>query len=213
MENNKNNPELKSKSFICFHCSTLAQMEWEKLGIKDEEDYFSSYTNLWLAECVNCKEFSIWYKKKVLFPDYVSLQTPEPDEDLPDDLKVDFEEARKIVNDSPRGASALLRLVIQKLMKHLGEKGNNINEDIGNLVKNGLDPEVQKASDIIRVIGNQSVHPGQIDISDDSDTAKKLFLIINYVVKTMISPKKIIKKFYDNLPESNLNQINKRDNN
>ena len=49
----------------------------------------------------------------------------------------------------------------------MGEKGKDINTDIGNLVKKGLPIKVQESLDILRVIGNEAVHPGQLDLKDD----------------------------------------------
>ena len=141
-----------------------------------------------------------------------SGNAPLPNNDLPEDIKKDFEEARSIVNSSPRGAAALLRLCIQKLCKDLGEKGENINDDISNLVKKGLPIKIQKSLDIVRVIGNNSVHPGVIDIKDDQETANKLFHLINLIVDVMISQPKEIDKIYDDLPEKDKEAINKRNN-
>jgi hypothetical protein len=141
-----------------------------------------------------------------------SGNAPLPNIDLPEDIETDFEEARSIVNNSPRGAAALLRLCVQKLCINLGGKGKNINEDISILVKNGLPVKIQQALDIVRVIGNSAVHPGLIDIQDNQEIANKLFHLINLIAEVMISQPKEINKVYDNLPEKDKKSIEKRDN-
>lgn len=124
---------------------------------------------------------------------------PSPNPDLPELIQVDFQEARQIVIHSPRGAAALLRLSIQKLSKHLGEKGKNINNDIASLVKKGLPVKVQKALDTVRVVGNNAVHPGQLDLKDDTETASSLFSLVNIICDVMITQPKEVDKLYDEL--------------
>jgi len=136
---------------------------------------------------------------------------PLPNPDLPDDIKVDYEEARSIVSLSARGAAALLRLAIQKLCKCLGEKGENLNTDIAGLIKKGLPSKVQKALDIVRVIGNNAVHPGQIDLKDDSQAAGNLFELVNLIAEVMITQPKHVDELYEGLPEDQREAIVKRD--
>ena len=133
----------------------------------------SSVHNLYISKCFNCKKIAVWVHDNIFFPP--EKQGVQPNQDLNDEIIKDFEEARSIVGLSPRGAAALLRLCIQKLCAHLGEKGKNIDDDIASLVAKGLNPLVQQSLDIVRVIGNEAVHPGLIDLNDDRDTANRLF--------------------------------------
>ncbi|MEK4195998.1 DUF4145 domain-containing protein [Paenibacillus sp. FSL L8-0323] len=136
---------------------------------------------------------------------------PLPHTDMPEAVSTDFNEARNIVNHSPRGAAALLRLVLQKLMIELGESGKDINKDIGSLVNKGLPEEIQQALDIVRVIGNESVHPGELDLRDDQETALQLFELINFIIEERISRKKRISSLFSRLPEGKLKGIEARD--
>lgn len=106
---------------------------------------------------------------------------------MPSEIRAHFEEAREIFFLSPRGAAALLRLAVQKLCAVLGESGENINDDIASLVGKGLPVKVQQALDTLRVIGNDAVHPGQIDLNDNRDIAASLFELLNIIIDEMIS--------------------------
>lgn len=165
--------------------------------------------NVSISRCFSCKKDSAWLHKHLLHPTTSSEFTPN--EDLNFDIKQDFLEATKIINYSARGAAALLRLCIQKLCIQLGEKGKNINADIASLVKKGLDPKLQKALDIVRITGNNAVHPGQIDLKDDKNTAVQLFNLINLVADTMISQPKHINELFEKLPSDAKEAIEKRD--
>lgn len=117
---------------------------------------------------------------------------PLPVDDMPEDVKKDFTEARNIVDLSPRSASALLRLALRKLINELGAKEGNLDEKIEDFVSKKLSVNIQQALDSVRVIGNDAIHPGQIDSRDDADTAACLFELTNAIVEVMIAkPKKI----------------------
>jgi inactivated superfamily I helicase len=102
-------------------------------------------------------------------------------------------------------------LAIQKLCKHLGQSGANINDDIKALVTNGLDVRVQRALDAVRVIGNEAVHPGQLDLRDDRSTAESLFRLLNLIVEKTISEPKHVDEVYALIPQSKRDAIAKRD--
>jgi len=135
---------------------------------------------------------------------------PLPSEDMPEDIQKDFSEARSVVNSSSRAAAALLRLSLQKLMVDLGEKGKNLNDDVASLVKKGLPEKIQKALDSVRVIGNNAVHPGQIDLRDNETIAIALFELINIVIENTITQRKKVEGIFNKIPESAKEQIKKR---
>ncbi|MCH8269720.1 MAG: DUF4145 domain-containing protein [Planctomycetes bacterium] len=130
---------------------------------------------------------------------------------MPDDALKDYSEAAEVVACSPRAAAALLRLSVQRLCVHLGGDGKNLNDDIGQLVaEKRLHPTIQQSLDVVRVIGNGMVHPGQI-ADDSAKTVSKLFGLINVVVNQTISAEKEVQAQFEDLPEDKKLQIQKRD--
>jgi hypothetical protein len=164
--------------------------------------------NVFISQCFNCSKPAIWVHDRLVFPP--ARSGTAPNQDMPEDILQDYEEARAILNLSPRGAAALLRLCVQKLCKHLGEKGANINDDIANLIRKGLDPMIGEALDAVRVIGNEAVHPGSMDLNDDRNTAAELFDVVNAIADHTISNPKRLKAIYDRLPADKRKQIDER---
>jgi len=63
----------------------------------------------------------------------------------------------------------------------------------------------------VRVIGNEAVHPGTIDLRDDRTTANKLFKLVNFIAHKMITEPREIDEIYGSLPEDKKDGIRKRD--
>lgn len=165
--------------------------------------------NLFLSQCYHCDKVAIWVYSSLVYPPL--RHGADPNQDLPEDVLRDYEEARSILDLSPRGAAALLRLSIQKICKFLGETGKNIDADIASLVSKGLNPLVKKSLDVVRVIGNEAVHPGTMDLKDDRDTATTLFCLVNVIAEQMITHPKTINAMYDKLPDGKKDAIDARD--
>jgi hypothetical protein len=203
-------PDFRLDGFNCPFCHAFSKQTWGFPARIVASSNYGDDINFAICRCDRCGEFSTWINQKLVYPP--SLTAPPPNPDIPEDIKSDFEEARAILSNSPRGASALLRLAIQKLCAFLGEKGKNINDDISSLVKKGLPIKVQQALDIVRVVGNNSVHPGQIDLKDDLETANTLFGLVNLIADVMITQPKHVEELYKTIvPETQREAINKRD--
>lgn len=202
-------PQFNELQFHCPHCHVFASQVWEDL----QWDRYGKRipTPIRSSTCVHCNQPSYWLEARLVSP----AESPvEPaDTELPADCLTDYNEARDIVAQSPRGATALLRLVLQKLMVHLGESGKHINDDIKALVAKGLPVVVQQALDVCRVVGNNAVHPGELDVNDTPETAHQLFRMINFIVNDRIARPKQIQALYARLPQGAKDAIVKRDNN
>ncbi len=222
-------PKFEVRAFNCPHCNVYAKQDWfyePQIPVELSDLQKPRFAGASISECEMCGRIAVWdsqivghdesgkytqpiWEGKMVFP--MTSNAPLPNDDMPDDIKMDYNEARTIAAVSPRGAAALLRLCIQKLMPVLGEKGKNLDQDIGALVKKGLNPQIQMALDNVRVIGNEAVHPGVMDVNDNLEIVLTLFDLLNYIIEQMISIPKKNRDLFANLPERKLGAIAKRD--
>ena len=212
-------PEFGEEAFHCPHCNVYAHHNWLEIdaffyegGIQSDlaKQFYHLNLSYQPARCSHCNNDSLWLTdtNKMIYP--LVSTAPMPNEDLPDDIKEDFNEARAIAQLSPRGAAALLRLCLQKLCEHFGKKSMRIDKAIEELVKEGISLEVQQALDIVRLVGNNAVHPGAIDLKENIETVNYLFDFINLIAQEMITNPKNRKAFLESLPQKHQSIIEKR---
>ena len=208
-------PDPDKDAFTCPHCGTLATQHVEYNVVRTERR--PTYS----GRCTICKKDMLWVRQfhvvnetprhtdVMVYPSVFT--TPAPNEDLSEDVRADYEEARSVFNASPRSAAALLRLAIQKLCKELGEPGKNINDDIASLVQKGMSPLIQQAMDTVRIAGNESVHPGELDLNDNQEVALGLFELVNIIAMDRLTTPRMVREMYELMPEAKRQAVEQRD--
>ncbi|HGO6129342.1 TPA: DUF4145 domain-containing protein [Burkholderia cepacia] len=200
--------EFREDQFNCVHCGVFSSQHWQSFQWRPQNTLVVHQK--WdVCTCLHCGKHSYWYDEKMIIPTTSNVSSPH--EDFPAGPRGDYDEARDIFGRSPRAAVALLRLALQKLLKEIGKKGANINDDIAALVKDGLSPHVQQALDYCRVVGNNAVHPGEISLDDTPEMGVVLFEMLNLIVEQLIAQPKRVESYYAALPESARAAIEKRD--
>jgi len=121
--------------------------------------------NLHISNCHSCNGFALWVGDRLVFPTTLD-RTPELVEE-------DIEEAAAILNKSPRGATALMRVCIQQLVPLLKRNGSNLDNYVSSLVRKGLEVEIQQSMEVLEVLRS---NPAQLTNSSDSQEDKKIAL-------------------------------------
>jgi len=217
-------PTILADSFHCGFCGVLTTQLWTQLGYMGyaTERWARVQDNDWsFAACARIvgktRSGSTRRTEKALRCGRRPPASRLPHIDMPKAVADEYSEAANIVGRSPRGACALLRLGVQVLMGSdelttaYGTRGKNLDDDIATLVKQGLNVMVQQALDSVRVIGNNAVHPLELDLRDDRETATMLFQCLNTIVEQMIEQPRRMGELYSRLPQGARDAIAKRD--
>ncbi|WP_284506464.1 DUF4145 domain-containing protein [Caballeronia sp. GAWG1-5s-s] len=94
---------------------------------------------------------------------------------------------------------------------HSVRPGDSINAQIGDLVKQGMPAQIQQALDVVRVVGNNAVHPGKMDPEDVAEISASLFALVNLIVEDRITRPKMVADVFAALPEGARKAIDRRD--
>lgn len=220
-------PEFKKPSFSCPTCLAIAEMTWvDAVYAMESRGHTALFggTRIYAAICRPNACVSLWASPGssgnhhrtavMIYPE--KSAAPLPNKDLPPDATTLFNEARSVLQRSPRAAAALLRMCAEDLVNFLTpeKKSGTLNDRIGYLVKErDLPQNIQRALDSLRVIGSDAVHVmGEIIREDDQSTALKLFPLVNAIAYSMITQKNEIDRIYETkVPKTKREAIDRRD--
>jgi hypothetical protein len=116
----------------------------------------STYETLYLAKCTECEQVVLSLNSKMIFP--LSSSRGTCPEEVPYNLKNDYEEACFVEPLSKKAAAALSRRCLQNLLHEEGFKDRDLNAEIDLAIKK-LPSHLSSAIDAIRHVGNYAAHP------------------------------------------------------
>ncbi|WP_137292694.1 DUF4145 domain-containing protein [Nocardioides dongxiaopingii] len=198
-------PEFKSEAFHCPLCDVYADQRWHQLFTQA-----TGYLPKYIAVCGYCRDHSMWTGEPgpvMIWP--AGFGGPVAAENMPETVLSVYNEARSVINLSPRAASALLRLALEGLLTSLYPDAGNLNATIGAAKAAGLPETIVQAMDVLRFRGNASIH--ELNREDTPETAASLATILNLVVERLITEPKQIAEMHAKLPATVLAAIERRD--
>ena len=124
-----------------------------------------------------------------------------PNDDMSDEQKQLFNEAKDIFDISPKAAGALLRSVIERILRDKFPEysqsclGTILGKD---KVKNELDSELIGLCNACKLIGNDAAHSSLIIYEDESkQEVELLFRLINAIAEKLLSQPREYKELLD----------------
>lgn len=203
-------PAFQQTAFDCPYCGAYAHQNWASVyyAISGSSSY-AHYELARFSQCSRCREFGWWRGREMIYPG--ERFGPQPHEDMPGSVRALYEEAREVGTVSKRSAAALLRLALQILIDEIEPGSGSINDKVAALVRSGLDPQVQQAMDTVRIVGNNAVHPGQIDLDDEPEWVPVLFVLLNLIVEQVVSRPRQVADLFAALPATAQAQVARRD--
>jgi hypothetical protein len=222
--------------FTCPHCNGNTGQNWKSIRVYKYQSIDQEISMIIkTANCHVCKKCSVWVNdyKPIMETIHNKLtdQTttggtipvaissvmcyplakvgPVAPDDLPNDLKIDYEEARSVASISPRSAAALLRLITEKICNDMVGESGSLDTKIQKLEKMGLAESTANVLHTLRCFGNEAVHPGEIDLTDGIEIVTALFSLIDNIVTKLITEPRKENELFDLIPDSKKDAIQK----
>jgi len=176
----------------CKHCgnktshsilSEVEETEFVEVEEYGEIDFELTYL---FTQCNNCNKFSLYV---IVDKDLETAKTLYPyenelNQNVPKEIKNAFSEALKVKKISKYAFVILIRRSLELITKEQNAIGNNLATRILYLGNNGVLPKkITEMADLIRLLGNESVHESDIDINEfDLNILEDFFVaIVDYI--------------------------------
>lgn len=177
----------------CPHCSIYRQWKWDCFAQR-----YNSYGDFvpfgYSAYCDNCKNYVIYYDKKLIYPKNNLLIKPNILFDNYQKSKKLFLEAVEVATISPRAGLTLSRMCLEALTNEILEENNEkIDKDFNNNINKLYDLDIinSKLKNILtsaRIIGNKSTHNFNIIDTDNEPNLEDAIAVletIDYILENM----------------------------
>jgi hypothetical protein len=135
--------------------------------------------NLHVSNCHSCNGFSLWVSGLLMFPTKIDKK--------PEFVEEDIDEAAAVLKKFPRGATALMRVCIQKLVPLLEDSGKDQSQRIDSLVRKGLEMEIEQSTEVLRVLRGDSAQLNPLESQADRETALRFLDSLKAVLERRMS--------------------------
>lgn len=180
------------KELQCKHCGNktshsilyeVGETEFVEVEEYGKIDYELTYL---FTQCNNCSKFSL---NILVNNDLETVKTIYPhenelNENVPKEIKDAFDEALKVKKISKYAFLILIRRALELITKEQNAVGYHLSTRIINLGNKGVLPEkIAEMANLIRLLGNDSVHESDIGINDsDLNILEDFFVaIVDYI--------------------------------
>ena len=144
-------------------------------------------------------ELPIDYNEFTIYPNPYKSELPE---EIPEKYRVDFIEAKAVVEISPKASAAISRRLLQNLLQDdMGIKGTNLSKQIDSFLDlPNVPSHLSKSVDAIRNIGNFAAHPnketktGEIISVEPGEADWLLEVLLSLFDFLFVQPKRIEKR-------------------
>ena len=166
-----------------------------------EGKYYATFdAYYYVVKCKTCHDISLFldweYSENPGLLSEASLLFPllkQFSENIPEEIRKTYNEARKIINISPDAFSVLIRKSLEYLCHDQGVTGKNLKNMLNKLAEKGTIPKtLSQMTDAIRLVGNIGAHASEFHFGkEEAKLLDEFFIaIVEYVY---IAPTKIEK--------------------
>jgi len=113
------------------------------------------------------------------------LYSPDPPDELASGLRPLFTEAMVIADASPASACALLRILVQSMMRSSGRGGRNLVRDVGDFVAAGSDVGVLRALDVVALTDTESRRPAELSLSNGHSDVQNMIVLVHVLARAI----------------------------